>query len=128
MDGEGDRGEMTLAITVAALKRFAEPRTVVVDARQWSTRVGVVGDDAPDEVTNTLERARVDPDFVSGQKGTTGSLAAIRQRFPTDRYVVVGTDDEVRTTAQALGWEYLSIEDAAEKANWELDDEKERST
>lgn len=122
MDGESDRGELTLVITVAALERLREPRTVVADARRWSTRVGVVGDDAPDEVSNALERASVDPDFVSGRKGTTGSLAAIRQRFPTDRYVVVGTDEEVRTTARALGWEYFPLEDAAEKAGWELDD------
>jgi hypothetical protein len=122
MDGEGSRGEMTLLITVAAIERFADPRTVVADARQWSTRVGVVGDAAPDEVRNAIDRTGVDPDFVSGTKGTTGSLAAVRQRFPTDRYVVIGTNDEVRKTAQALGWEYLPIEDAAEKAEWEIDE------
>ena len=121
MDGESDRGELTLAITVAALERFADPATVVADARRWSTRVGVVGDAAPEEITTALERAGIDPDFVSGSKGTAGSLAAVRQRFPTDRYVVVGTDDAVRTTAQALGWEYLPLEEAAEKAEWELE-------
>lgn len=125
MDGEGGRGEMTLVITVAALERVSDPETVVDDARQWSTRVGVVGDAAPDEITTALERADIDPDFVSGKKGVTGSLAAVRQRFPTDRYVVVGTDDAVRTTAQALGWEYLSLEEAAAKAEWELETSSE---
>ena len=122
MDGEGTRGEMTLVITAAALERFADPAAVVADAHRWSARVGIVGDAAPNELTTTLERAGVDPDFVSGSKGTTGSLAAVRQRFPTDRYVVVGTDDAVRTTAQALGWEYLSLENAAENAEWALED------
>jgi len=98
MDGESGHGELTLVITVAALERFAEPRTVVADARRWSTRGSVVGDDAPEAVTNALERSRVDPYFVSGRKGTTGSLAAIRQRFPTDRYVVVGTNSSMRVS------------------------------
>lgn len=121
MDAEDGPGELTLVITVAALERFADPEAVVADARRWSTRVGIVGDAAPDEVRSALERAGVDPDFVSGSKGRTGSLAAVRQRFPTDRYVVVGTDEDVRTTAQALGWEYLSLEEAAAKAEWELE-------
>ena len=122
MDGESGRGEMTLVITAAALERLADSAAVVADARQWSARVGIVGDDASEAVTTVVERAGADPDFVSGRKGTAGSLAAVRQRFPTDRYVVVGTDDAVRTTAQALGWEYLPIEEAAENAEWALED------
>lgn len=122
MDDQSGRGEMTLVFTAAAVGRLAEPSAAVDDARRWSERVGVVADDAPGEVRSALERAGVEPDFVSGEKGTTGSLAAVRQRFPTDRYVVVGTDDGVRATAGALGWEYLSVEEAAEKAGWRLDD------
>lgn len=118
MDG---RGEMTLAFTLAAVERFARPATVAADARRWSSEIGVIGDDPPDEVTAAVERAGIDPDFVSGASGTAGSLAAVRQRFPSDRHVVVGTSDEERRTAEALGWEYLSIEDAAEEADWTLD-------
>lgn len=122
MNGEGGRGGLTLVLTVSALSRLANPSAAVADARRWSSNVGVVGDAPPDEVTGAVERAGIDPDFVSGEKGTTGSLAAVRQRIATERYVVLGTDDDVRKTAWALGWEYLPLEDAAEKAEWELAD------
>ncbi|MFC4439106.1 MULTISPECIES: DUF7124 domain-containing protein [Natrialbaceae] len=122
MSSERRRGELTLVFTVAAVERLANPPVAVADARGWSTSVGVVGDGEPDAVTDAVERADVDPDFVSGAKGTAGSLAAVRQRLSTDRYVVVGSDDEVRRTAQALGWEYLPLEEAAAKAGWELAD------
>lgn len=122
MDGEGGRGGLTLVLTVSALERLADPPAIVADARRWSSHIGVVGGAPPDEVTGAVERAGIDPDFVSGEKGATGSLAAVRQRIATERYVVVGTDDAVRKTARALGWEYLPLEDAAEKAGWQLAD------
>lgn len=122
MEDGRPRRELTLVFTLPVVERLADPAATIDDARRWSTIVGVIADDAPDAVTGALERADADPDFVSGRKGTTGSLAAVRQRFSTDRYVVVGTDDRVRRTAQALGWEYLPLEEAAAKAGWELAD------
>lgn len=128
MDAEGGRGEeMTLAIGLSAVERLAHPESAVGDARRWSTHVGVIGDDSPEDVTSAMEQSGADPDFVSGEGGTVGALAAIRQRFPTDRHVFVGVNDTDRQTAQALGWEYLSIETAAEKADWNLADDSEDS-
>lgn len=125
MDAEGGRGEMTLAIALSAVARLAHPEAVVADARRWSTHVGVIGDETPDDLTSAMDRSGADPDFVSGEGGTIGALAAIRQRFPTDRHVFVGESDGDRQTAQALGWEYLPIERAAEKAGWRLTDDSE---
>lgn len=119
---EGGTNGMTIVFALSAIERFVRPGAVIDDARRWSTHLGVVGNEAPDEIA-----ARIDPDFVSGEGGTVGSLAAIRQRFPTDRHVVIGTSDEDRRTAQALGWEYLSVEVAAEKAGWELVNDPEES-
>lgn len=114
------RGDMTLVFALAAIVRFANPAVAIADARQWSERVGVTGPD-PDAVETGIERAGIDPDFVSGRAGMVGSLAALRQRSPSDRHVFIGTSDEDRDIAEALGWEYLSIEDAAERAGWTLD-------
>lgn len=124
---EGGTNGMTIVFALSAIERFVRPGAVIDDARRWSTHLGVVGNEAPDEIAATIERTRIDPDFVSGEGGTVGSLAAIRQRFPTDRHVVIGTSDEDRRTAQALGWEYLSVEAAAEKAGWELVNDPEGS-
>ena len=122
---EGGTNGMTLVFALPAIERFVRPGKVIDDAHRWSRHLGVVGNEAPDEVGATIDRTGIDPDFVSGKGGTAGGLAAIRQRFPTDRHVIIGTSDEDRRTAQALGWEYLSVEAAAEKAGWELVDDPE---
>ena len=114
---------MTLAFALSALERLERPAAAVADASRWSRHVGVVGDDAS-ELTDAIERADADPDFVSGEAGTAGSLSAIRQRFSTDRHVFVGADESDRSVAQALGWEYLPLEDAAAKAEWPLADDE----
>lgn len=112
---------MILVLSVTTLERLADPANVIADARRWSEQVGVAGE-ADDAVVETVERAGADPDFVSGESGLAGNLAAIRQRFSTDRHVFVGTDDEQRGIAQALGWEFLPCAEAAEKAGWPLVD------
>lgn len=113
---------MTLAIKMSALEQLVRPEEAVGDARAWTENVGVVADVAPDELESQVRAAGVEPDFVSGERGQAGTLAAIRQRFPTDRHVFVGTTNKDRETAEALGWEYTPIEEAAEKAEWGLVD------
>lgn len=116
-------GEITLVFELAALKRLSRPGEVVTDAKRWSEHVGVISDEPADVVRSFLESHDVDHDFVSGEKGKAGGLTISRQRFPTDRHVFVGTTDEGRSIAEALGWESLSIAEAAKKAEWVLDRE-----
>lgn len=118
-----DGGSMTLVFALSALQRLARPADAVAAASRWSERVGVVGDDET-AVTGVVERTGADPDFVSGEAGMAASLSAVRQRFATDRHVFVSGDDSERATAQALGWECLTLEDAAAEAEWPLDDEE----
>jgi hypothetical protein len=114
---------MTLVLSVAAVERLDAPGAAIADARRWSDYVGVVGnaEESTGDVESFVDGLDADPDFVAG--AATGSLAAVRQRFRTDRHVVVGTNDAYRDLASALGWEYLSIEEAAEKAEWALVDD-----
>lgn len=117
---------MTLVIEIAAIRRLSDPAAAVEDARRWSAGVGVAGEDH-DELTAFLDREGVEPGFVSGKRGLIGGLAAVRQRVSTDRHVFVGTTQKARAAAQAVGWEYLDIEEAAAKAEWGLTDEDEQS-
>lgn len=112
-------GEMTLVLDLAALRRLSDPAAAVEDARRWTAGVGVVGEDH-DDLRAFLDREGVEPGFVSGERGLIGGLAAVRQRVTTDRHVFVGATDEARTTAEAVGWEYLDVEEAATKAGWDL--------
>lgn len=117
-------GEMTLVIDFAALRRLSDPAAAVDNARRWSAGVGVVGEDY-EALTAFLEREGVEPNFVAGERGLVGGLTAVRQRVTTDRHVFVGTTDEARSNAAAVGWEYIDVEEAAEKAEWGLTDTDE---
>jgi len=120
MDGGGS-SDMTLAFELAALKQLAHPDSVFNDARQWSEYVGVVSEKPTYVVTNFTRKHRIRQDFFSGPRGREDSLANVKQQFDTERHVFVGTDDEDDAAlAEAVDWEYLPIEQAAEAAGWEL--------
>jgi len=116
---------MTLAFELSALKGLAKPGTAFAGARQWTEYVGVVSDEPTYVVTNFTRKRRIRQDFFSGPKSREDSLESVKGQFDTERHVFVGTTDEDRQLAEEVGWEYLSLEDAAENADWELatDDE-----
>jgi hypothetical protein len=116
----GSSGEMTLAFELAALQSLAEPDAVFQDARRWSAYVGVVSDEPTYVVTNFTRKNRIRQDFFSGPRGKDESLASVKEQFDTERHVFLGTGEADRELAGAVGWEYLPVEDAAEKAGWEL--------
>lgn len=111
---------MTLVFKRAALERLADPAAVFEDARRWTEVVGLVSDEAPERLSSYAGREGIDPDFLSSAGGQTGGLAVVRQQFPTDRHVFVGTTDGDRQLSSSLGWEYLDAAEAAEAADWTL--------
>ena len=113
-------GEMTLAFDLTALQKLAKPDAVFTDARQWSEYVGVVSEEPTYVVTNFTRKHRIRQDFFSGPRGGEESLANVKDQFGTDRYVYVGTNEEDRGLAEATGWEYLDVDEAAEAAGWDL--------
>ncbi len=113
-------GEMTLAFDLTALQELAKPDAVFTDARRWSEYVGVISEKPTYVVTNFTRKHRIRQDFFSGPRGREESLANVKEQFGTDRYVYVGTTDEDRELADAAGWEYLAVEEAAEAAGWDL--------
>lgn len=121
--GSGGGESMTLLLSVSAVERLADPGAAIADARRWTENVGVTGDgdESVDEVEVFVDDLDASPDFVAGP--SSGSLASIRQRVHTERHVVVGTSEDHRDIAAALGWEYLPIEEAAADAGWALADE-----
>jgi hypothetical protein len=116
----GDDGTMTLAFELEALRSMADPSAVFDDARQWTEYVGVLSDEPTYVVTNFTRKRRIRQDFFSGPRGVSESLDNVAAQFDTDRHVFVGTTDADRDVAAEEGWEYLSVEEAAEFAGWEL--------
>ncbi len=111
---------MTLAFELAALQRLADPNAVFNNARQWTEYVGVVSEKPTYVVTNFTRKHRVRQDFFSGPRGVEESLENIKTQFETDRHVFVGITEEDEAVAEAAGWEFLQVEDAAEAAGWTL--------
>jgi hypothetical protein len=120
MDGSGGSDDMTLAFELSALQRLADPGAVFDGARRWSKYAGVVSDDPTYVVTNFTRKHRIRQDFFSGPRGKEESLEAVMGQFDTDRHVFISTTDADRELAESVGWEYLSVEDAAKAAEWEL--------
>ena len=111
---------MTLAFELEALKTLADPNSVFSGARQWTEYVGVVSEKPTYVVTNFTRKHRVRQDFFSGPRGVEESLENIKSQFDTDRHVFVGVDEDDAAVAEATGWEFLDVEDAAEAAGWTL--------
>ncbi|SDY55842.1 DUF7124 domain-containing protein [Halopenitus persicus] len=116
----GGSSDMTLAFELAALQRLADPNAVFNNARQWTEYVGVVSEKPTYVVTNFTRKHRVRQDFFSGPRGVEESLENIKTQFETDRHVFVGITEEDEAVAEAAGWEFLQVEDAAEAAGWTL--------
>lgn len=112
-------GTITLAFDLAALDELAAPRAVFRDARQWSTHVGVVGDD--ETAIAAFERTyRIKQDYRIGALDKQSTLSKLKWETQTERYIYVGTSRAHRELADYVGWEYRSVEEAARKAEWRL--------
>ena len=117
---DGGSGDMTLAFDLDALKELAYPDSVFTNARQWSEYVGVISEQPTYVVTNLTRKHRIRQDFFSGPRGREESLENVREQFDTDRHVFVGSGEADAQLAEAVSWEFLPVEDAAEAADWEL--------
>lgn len=118
-DDPPDGAEMTLAFDVRALDEFLNPQAVVEDAGRWSRHVGIIGRDAG-AVTRSVDRYDLRQDFELGTLDRRSVLSKLRWEAQTSRFVFVGTTPTDRALADHVGWEYLSVEEAAAKADWAL--------
>lgn len=113
---------MTLGFELSALKAFRRPTDVLNEARTWSQYVGIVANDS-DQIESYVRRHELDLDFVPGDRDKWLTLEEIRKKTNTDRHVLIGESADGRLAAEQLGWEFISIEVAAEKTGWELEAE-----
>ncbi|WP_321168265.1 hypothetical protein [Halorubrum sp. JWXQ-INN 858] len=112
-------GELTLVVALDAARAFADPGAVVEDARRWSRYVGVVDNDV-EAVAAFLADHGVENDFALGDRDKWRAMADIKAAANTPRYVFVGASPEDRRLAKHVGWEFLTSNEAAEKAGWTL--------
>ncbi len=110
---------MTLAFSLPAVRRLADPAAAFDEARAWSHAVGIVDNDVEAiEVFVTTHDLPQDYELDGTDKWL--ALERIRNETRTQRHVSVGVTDEDRRVASRLGWEFVPVAEAAEKAGWDL--------
>jgi hypothetical protein len=119
-----DADDMTMALTYEAAQRLAHPASAFSDAGAWADWVGIVGRVGTPVINRFQRQNGVDADFFSGTEETPGErLAQVgpRSMFYAKRMVVVGIAGEDERVAAEADWEFVPLEEAAEKAGWTLD-------
>lgn len=113
---------LTVAFELEALDALADPTAVVEDAATWSVVQAIVTDEpayfAKEYVqAHELPLDRLIVTWLSKRR----ALEEIAETVETDRHVFVGSTAGAEGYAEALGWEHLPVEVAAEKAGWQLE-------
>ena len=117
-----EQADVTLALTLSAMREYSDPATIVEDACEWCRYVAIV-DRSPPAVKNFAEAHDIEWEFeFDGDKWET--MERIRTTTPTPRHVFVGITDGDRTIAMHLDWEFLTAEEAATKADWRVEDDE----
>ena len=119
VDGR-EHGDLTLAFTLDAIKRLADPSAAFSDAQEWSRHTGIIDDDR-DGITRFLERHDLPQDYDLEDLDRWLALESVQQATKTPRHVYVGLTLEDRRVADHLGWEFVHIEEAATRADWTLE-------
>lgn len=124
MEGS-DRETLTLAFSLSALERFADPAAVLEDAREWSRHVGVIANDT-DAVETFVRDHDLWIDFDPGGRDKWLALSEVHEATATRRHVFVGVTDDDRRAATHTDWEFVAVSEAARKAEWTLADDSGR--
>jgi hypothetical protein len=119
-------GELTLVLSLGAARRLADPAAAFAEARQWSRYVGIVANDA-DAVERFVREHGVENDYALRNWDKWGTLGDVYEESDAPRAVFVGASSANRRVATHVGFEYVPIVSAAEKAGWELS-EPERAS
>jgi len=120
----GGADDLTFAFTYEAVTRLADVRSALAEANEWADWVGIVGHVEAYEINQFLRETGLDVDFFNGSGTGPGErLAEIgpSSMFYADRMAVVGVadmgDEAIATEAD---WEFVPLEHAADRADWEL--------
>jgi len=116
MDDGDVVGDMTLAFSLSALDRLDDPGSVFQDAQQWSRYLGVIDNDRA-AVADTVAEHDLQQDLETDDDIWL-TMERIRETTATPRHVYVGASVEDRRVATELGWEFVHVTEAAEKADW----------
>jgi hypothetical protein len=119
MSVDTDTAGITLAFSLAAIDRLADPSAVFADATAWSRSIGIVDGDTEliQEIVTEYD-LRQDYDVEGRDKWFV--LEEICETTETPRHVYIGASDEDMRVSTLFCWEYVRVTEAADKAGWTL--------
>ena len=119
MADESDTAAITLAFSLAAIDRLADPSRVFADADSWSGPIGIVDDDT-DRIQEVVAEYDLQQDYEIAGRDRWFLLEELCETTATPRHVYVGDNDDDMRVSTLFCWEYVRITAAAQKAGWML--------
>ena len=97
------------------------------EAREWSRYVGLISNDTK-AVASYVRKHDLRQDFDLGDRDKWLALSDIHETTDTPRHVFVGVSEDDERAATFTGWEFVPLEEAAEKAVWTLEEPTDRGS
>lgn len=111
---------LMLAFEFTALEALQNPATAFEDARTWSTSVGVATEQPVSRVVNELRALGIYREDFLCRLDSPARLARIETEIDADRTLLVSRNAESTSAIPKSGWACLTVDEAADKAGWEL--------
>lgn len=111
---------ITVAYNITALEKTESPEEVLASSVKWADNIGIISEEPLNEIIDFEYNNNIQTDFNSGTQSIDEALGNIHKKIATDRHIYIGTSDSHKKMAEKHGWEYLTIQDAASEADWEL--------
>ena len=103
-----------------ALSETSHPTEVVKEANKWGDNVGIISEEPIHKIIDYQFKNNFDLEFTSGTLGIEEALENLYYKIATDRHIYIGIESYHEKVAKENEWEYLSIQQAASEAGWEL--------
>lgn len=111
---------LSVAFMEPIIHELANPSDVFKDTENWAVNIGIVHDTKLLDVIQTRDEHGLDIDFHNGPKSFTEALVDLSATLNTGRHVLIGIDSDYEEIVEENGWEYITLEEAADSAEWEL--------
>ena len=117
MTDDTDTAAITLAFSLSAIDRLADPSAVFADAAAWSRSIGIIDGDT-ERIQQIVAEYELRQDFDVAGRDKWFLLEEICETRSTPRHVYIGASDEDMRVSTMFCWEYVRVTAAADKAGW----------
>lgn len=113
-------GSAAVAFTLHSLSMTADPKRVINETKKWSESVGIISNEPLEEILDFVYNNNIQIDFHTGPHSFEETLKQIFFKIATDRHIFIGVDEQEEDLVAEYDWEHLTINEASEKADWEM--------